>query len=69
MVGGGWKEKAEMYGKKVDADTVKGGRGEAASDDAIVNSSRSGMSRVVRHGQNEPYPILSGVAKKLREEG
>lgn len=32
----------------------------------LVNSSRSGMSRVIRHEQNELYLILSGVAKNLR---
>jgi hypothetical protein len=32
----------------------------------LVNSSRSGMLRVIRHEQNELYLILSGVAKNLR---
>lgn len=32
----------------------------------LVNSSRSGMSGVIRHEQNELYLILSGVAKNLR---
>jgi len=32
----------------------------------LVNSSRSGMSGVIRHEQNELYLILSGVAKSLR---
>lgn len=52
-------------GKKASMKTEKGGLQVVI----LVNSSRSGMSRVVRHGQNEPYPILSGVAKKLHKEG
>lgn len=49
--------------KKKRSSTVKG---QVAT---LVNSSRSGMSRVIRHEKNELYLILSGVAKKLPRKG